>query len=54
MLINERTNKLINSIREVKIDGRMALVSLYDDLPHFEYDLTINNVSIMVIVIDFL
>ncbi|XP_025425502.1 protein PF14_0175-like [Sipha flava] len=45
MLINERTNKLINSIREVKIDGRMALVSLYDDLPHFEYDLTINNLE---------
>lgn len=48
MAVNEKTQKLINSICEVNIDGKMALVSLYDDLPHFEYDLTIDNVSIVV------
>jgi len=39
--------KLLNCICEVNIDGKMALLSLYDDLPHFEYDLTIDNVSII-------
>lgn len=39
--------KILNSICEVNIDGNMALVSLYDDLPHFEYDLTIDNVCII-------
>lgn len=37
--------KLFNSICEVQIDGKMGLLSLYDDLPHFEYDMTIDNVS---------
>ncbi|XP_060833806.1 putative uncharacterized protein DDB_G0277255 [Rhopalosiphum padi] len=41
---NEK-KKLLNSICEVNIDGKMALVSLYDDLPHFEYDLTIDNLQ---------
>lgn len=47
MFTNEKTNKLIKSMCEVNIDGKMGLLSLYDDLPHFEYDLTIDNVSIM-------
>lgn len=42
---NIKEKKLFNSIVEVNIDGKMALLSLYDDLPHFEYDMTIDNVS---------
>lgn len=42
---NEEIKKLFHSIVEVKIDDKMALVSLYDDLPHFEYDTTISDVS---------
>lgn len=44
---NKDVEKLSKSVCEVNIDGKMALVSLYDDLPHFEYDLTIDNVSII-------
>lgn len=43
--------KLLNCICEVNIDGKMGLVSLYDDLPHFEYDQTIDNVSLIIIYI---
>lgn len=46
---HKEEKKLLHSICEVNIDGKMALVSLYDDLPHFEYDLTIDNVSILVL-----
>lgn len=49
---DSKNSKLVNSIVEVEIDGKMALVSLYDDLPHFEYDLTIDNVSIIQIRIE--
>ncbi|XP_050431330.1 uncharacterized protein LOC126839921 [Adelges cooleyi] len=42
---NKETNTILNSICEVKIDGKMALVSLYDDLPHFEYDETIDRLK---------
>jgi len=46
---NKEEKKILNCICEVNIDGKMALVSLYDDLPHFEYDLTIDNVCILYI-----
>jgi len=47
-LLNQKEEKkILNCICEVNIDGKMALVSLYDDLPHFEYDLTIDNVCIL-------
>ncbi|XP_025207388.1 serine/threonine-protein kinase pakD-like [Melanaphis sacchari] len=43
---NEKEEKkLLNCICEVNIDGKMGLLSLYDDLPHFEYDLTIDNLK---------
>ncbi|XP_029343043.1 uncharacterized protein LOC100159462 [Acyrthosiphon pisum] len=42
---NKEEKKILNCICEVNIDGKMALVSLYDDLPHFEYDLTIDNLK---------
>lgn len=43
---NEPTN-LLNSFCKVSIDGKMSLVSLYDDLPHFEFDQTIDKVSMI-------
>jgi len=43
---NKEVKKLINCICKVEIDGKMSLVSLYDDLPHFELDQTIDNVSV--------
>ncbi|XP_060867929.1 uncharacterized protein MAL13P1.304-like [Metopolophium dirhodum] len=46
---NKAEKKILNCICEVNIDGKMALVSLYDDLPHFEYDLTIDNLKNSVI-----
>ncbi|KAE9526149.1 hypothetical protein AGLY_013780 [Aphis glycines] len=42
---HKEEKKLLHSICEVNIDGKMALVSLYDDLPHFEYDQTIDNLK---------
>lgn len=42
---NTEVKKPINCVCKVKIDGKMSLVSLYDDLPHFELDQTIDNVS---------
>lgn len=50
--IKHEEKKILNSICEVNIDGKMGLVSLYDDLPHFEYDLTIDNVSMILILIN--
>lgn len=46
---NTEDPKLFYSICEVNIDGKMSLLSFYDDLPHFEYDMTIDNVCIMLI-----
>lgn len=45
----KKSKKLLNCICEVNIDGKMGLVSLYDDLPHFEYDQTIDNVSKVIV-----
>lgn len=42
---NEEIKNLFNCVCKVEIDGKMSLVSLYDDLPHFELDKTIDNVS---------
>lgn len=47
---NTEEQKLFYSICEVNIDGKMSLVSFYDDLPHFEYDMTIDNVCIMLVI----
>lgn len=44
---NKESKKILNCICEVNLDGKMVLVSLYDDLPHFEYDMTIDNVSMI-------
>lgn len=49
---DSKIKNLVNTIVEVEIDGKMGLVSLYDDLPHFEYDQTIDNVSIILIKIE--
>lgn len=42
---NKEEKKLLHSVCEVEMDGKKGLLSLYDDLPYFEYDLTIDNVS---------
>lgn len=46
---NTEGQKLFHSVCEVNIDGKMSLLSFYDDLPHFEYDMTIDNVCIMLV-----
>ncbi|XP_050526041.1 uncharacterized protein LOC126896909 [Daktulosphaira vitifoliae] len=43
--MNNEIGKTVHSICEVNIDGKMSLVSLYDDLPHFEYDETIDKLK---------
>lgn len=44
---NNEPKKILNSICKVSIDGKMSLLSLYDDLPHFELDETIDKVSMI-------